>query len=83
MDQVNENGWKLFRSRLPVWQTHCVEKLIAEYKTLLNSDAPVPDKYRALEERVRKDKCNPGVLLCNLSRSHIMMMHLTRFFRIR
>ncbi len=79
-EQVNENDRKLFRSRLPVRQTRFMEKLITEYKTLPDSDAPAPDKYRAPEERIGKDKRSPGVLLCDLSRSH-MMLHLVQLLQ--
>ena len=29
---VNEKDWKLFRSRLPVWQETYMEKIIEEYR---------------------------------------------------
>ncbi|MBQ3418289.1 MAG: hypothetical protein IJH32_10715 [Ruminococcus sp.] len=60
--QVNEKDWKLFRKLLPGWQEAYMEKLIEEYKELLNNDERASEKYWVLEKKVNKDKYNSGVL---------------------
>jgi hypothetical protein len=69
VDRVNEKDWKLFRSRLPDWQEAYMEKLLQEYAQILNGDALASDKFWTLEERIRQDKRNPGVLVTEMRRS--------------
>ena len=68
-DRINEKDWKLFRSRLPGWQEAYMEKLLQEYTEILNGDGLASDKFWALDERIRQDKRNPGVLITEMSRS--------------
>ena len=74
--QVNEKDWKLFRKLLPDWQETYMEKLIKEYKELLNTDERASDKYWALEKKVNKDKYNSGVLACDIRRSRFELLLL-------
>ena len=76
-ETVNEKDWKLFRSSLPVWQESYIERIIDEYKTLLNGDMPASEKFRTLNERINRDKENPGVIISGISRSN-MWMHLVQ-----
>lgn len=69
VDRVNEKDWKLFRSRLPGWQEAYMDKLLQEYAEILNGDRLASDKFWALDERIRHDKRNPGVLITEMSRS--------------
>ena len=71
VNRVNEKDWKLFRSRLPGWQEAFMEKLIGEYTEILHGDGFASDKFWALEERLRQDKRNPGVLITEMSRSRM------------
>ena len=77
-DRVNEKDWKLFRSRLPGWQEAYMEKLLQEYAEILNRDGLASEKFWALDERIRKDKRNPGVLITEMSRSRMRtnLLHL-------
>ena len=43
-----EKDWKLFRKKLGSWQEAYMDKLVEEYKSILNSDALSSDKYWAL-----------------------------------
>ena len=70
---VNEKDWKLFRSRLAVWQESYMEKLVEEYKALLNGDEQASDKFWALWKRMQQDKRSPGVLVENIRRSTMRM----------
>ena len=69
MNTVSEKDWKLFRSKLPGWQEKYMDKLGKEYIELLSGDKLPSDKFWALEERIRQDKQNPGVLITEMSRS--------------
>lgn len=70
-NRVNEKDWKLFRSRLPDWQEIYMENLLKEYAEILNGDGLASDKFWALEERIRQDKRDPGVLITEMSRSRM------------
>ena len=78
--QVNEKDWKLFRKLLPEWQEAYMEKLIEEYKMILNSDDRASEKYWALEKKVRKDQYNSGVLARDIRRSRLeaLLLQLIR-----
>ncbi len=60
--QVNEFDWKLFRSRLPVWQERHMEALIRKYAALLTGSGAASDKFWALEKRIREDQQHVGVV---------------------
>ena len=70
---VNEKDWKLFRARVPDWQEAYMEKLVEEYKALLNGNEQASDLFWALWNRLNRDKRSPGVMLENLSRSTMRM----------
>lgn len=78
VNQVNEKDWKLFRSRLPGWQEAYMEKLLQEYAEILNRDGLASDRFWVLDERIRKDKRNPGVLITEMNRSRMRtnLLHL-------
>ena len=77
---VNEKDWKLFRSRLPGWQETYMEKVIEEYRELLASKEQASEKFWALDERIKRDKRNPGVLLHDVRRTN-MAIHLLQLLR--
>lgn len=82
---VNEKDWKLFRSKLPGWQEAYMEKVIEEYKILLDRGEPASGKFWALDERIRRDKRNPGVLLRDVRRTNLEthLLQLLRYEVIR
>lgn len=61
--EVSKSDWKLFRTRIAKWQEAYMEHLVKEYIDLLNESENASDKFWKLEERIKKDKKNPGVLL--------------------
>ena len=63
MVEISKKDWKLYHERLPEWQEHFMERLVKEYMELLSSPGNASDHFWELEERIRKDKKNPGVLL--------------------
>ena len=60
---VSKKDWALYRERLPEWQEQYMERLIAQYKTIIDSEAPASDKFWELDKRIRADKKKPGVVV--------------------
>ena len=63
MSEVSKKDWKLFQEKLPAWQEAYIERLIKEYIKLLQKKTNASDRFWELEERIKKDKKNPGVQL--------------------
>lgn len=61
--KVSKSDWKLFRTRIGDWQEACMERLVKEYMDLLDGEENASDKFWRLEERIKKDKKHPGVML--------------------
>ncbi len=61
--EVSKSEWKLFRSKIVVWQEAYIEKLNKEYIELLNGDESSSHRFWKLYERMNKDKKKPGVCL--------------------
>ena len=60
-DNFTENDWKLFKSKIPVWQENYMQRLISEYIDLLNENTAPSDKFWKLEKRINQDKNHHGV----------------------
>lgn len=71
-----EKDWKLFRKKLGIWQEAYMNKLIEEYKDILNSDASSSDKYWSLRKKIYEDYKSPGVLARDVSRSNMLIILL-------
>lgn len=67
---MNEKDWKVFKTKIPIWQEAYIEKLNSEYIALLNGDGDPSEKFWKLEERIRQDKKHPGVCI-ELKRSNM------------
>ena len=61
--EVSKKDWKLFRTCIGGWQEAYMERLTKEYIDLLSGDENASDKFWKLEERIKKDKKHPGVML--------------------
>ena len=61
--EVSKSDWKLFRERVVDWQEVYMERLVNEYMDLLDGAENASDKFWKLEERIKKDKKHPGVML--------------------
>ena len=61
--EVSKSDWKLFRTRIAEWQEAYMERLVKEYVKLLSGAENASDKFWNLEERIKKDKKHPGVML--------------------
>ena len=65
---VNEKDWKMFRNLLPKWQERYMESLVNEYMGILGSDDNASDKFWKLEEQMKEDRKEAGVV-CEIGRS--------------
>lgn len=63
MSNISKADWKLFREKLPEWQEAYMERLIKDYIKLLQKKCDASERFWKLEERIKKDKKNPGVQL--------------------
>ena len=63
MSNISKADWKLFQEKLPEWQEAYMERLIKEYIKLLQKKCDASERFWKLEERIKKDKKNPGVQL--------------------
>ena len=61
--EVSKRDWKLFRACIGDWQEAYMERLVKEYMDLLDGAENASDKFWKLEERIKKDKKHPGVML--------------------
>ena len=61
--EVSKSDWKLFRNRIADWQEAYMERLVKEYMDLLNGAEDASDKFWKLEERIKRDKKHPGVII--------------------
>ena len=61
--EVSKSDSKLFRERVVDWQEAYMERLVNEYMDLLDGAENASDKFWKLEERIKKDKKHPGVML--------------------
>ena len=62
-DNVKEADWRLFKSRLPIWQEAYMERLNREYIALLSGTGSASEKFWELERRMREDKRRGGVVM--------------------
>ena len=69
-DKVKEADWRLFRSRLPIWQEAYMERLNREYIALLSGTGSASEKFWELERRMREDKRRGGVVM-RMSRANM------------
>ena len=61
--EISKSDWKLFRARIAEWQENYMECLVKEYIYMLNGTGNASDKFWEMEERIKKDKKHPGVML--------------------
>ena len=63
MTEISKADWKLFRERVPEWQEHYMGALIEEYIEIMNAPVNPSERFWKLEDRIKKDKRHPGVML--------------------
>ena len=72
MVKISKRDWKLFREKLPDWQESYMERLCKEYVELLTSNQKGSARFWTLEERIKKDRKAPGVIL-SVSKSDMLI----------
>ena len=70
--EVSKSDWKLFRACIGDWQEVYMERLVKEYRDLLDGAENASDKFWKLEERIKKDKKYPGAML-ELSKGNMVI----------
>ena len=60
-EKYTEQDWKLFRARLPDWQSAYMDRLNQEYIEILTADMESADKFWRLEKRINVDRRKTGV----------------------
>ena len=58
---ITKGDWNRFQEKVPEWQEAYMDRLSREYIEILSQDRKASERFRELEERVRKDKRSPGV----------------------
>lgn len=79
MYQVNEQDWKLFRKKLPLWQEVYLDRLNQEYIQLLSGAGSASEKFWELEKRIRRDQNSVGVV-ADMRRSQMYSNLLSLLF---
>ena len=69
--ECSKSDWKLFRTRIAEWQEAYMERLTKEYIQLLSGSEKASDKFWKLEERIKKDRKHPGVII-ELSKGNML-----------
>lgn len=62
-NEFTESDWKLFRSRIAVWQENYMDRLNKEYIKILTQDKKASDKFWQVDKRIKKDKRKAGVVI--------------------
>lgn len=76
MYECKEKDWKLFRKRLPVWQSNYMEKLFVKYEKIFDSDLDAGERFWTVFERMKKDSRKVSVS-CEMARSKMFVNILT------
>lgn len=62
--EISKRDWKLYREKIAGWQENYMDCLNKEYIALLSSNEGNPsDRFWKLEERIKKDRKHPGVMI--------------------
>lgn len=61
--EFNEADWRLFREKSSQWQEKYIDRLNREYMHLLSEEGAPSEKFRSLQERLKKDINSVGVRL--------------------
>lgn len=61
--ECSKKDWALFRNKIAVWQENYINKLNKEYIELLSGDESASEKFWRLEERIKRDRKHPGVII--------------------
>lgn len=68
--EFNENDWRLFKERLPLWRERYMERLIQKYRLILDSAESAEERFFKLTKRIDKDSWN-ALFSVEMSRSKL------------
>lgn len=60
---ISKHDWNLYKAKLPIWQEAYMARLNEEYIQILKREGSPSDNFWELNERIQKDKKNPGVIV--------------------
>ena len=69
---VDEDDWKLFKEKLPLWQERYIKKCLDHYSSILNKNDNPSNIFYELLGTIIKDKNHPGVAIDRCSRSNML-----------
>ena len=58
-----ENDWKLFKSKISLWQEKYIHHLNEEYITILSQKKSSSENFIELVKRIDRDRHRPGVII--------------------
>ncbi len=53
--EIDEEDWRLFKERMPLWRERQMEKMVRNYQQILSSDKTAEEKFFKLQRRMEKD----------------------------
>ncbi len=68
---LDEKDWKLFRSKIALWQENYINKLNKEYAAILCGDEAPSEKFWILENKINEYKKSRGIQI-QLRRSSML-----------
>ena len=69
--EISKSDWKLFRELLPMWQERYMERILEEYKEIVDSNKIASSRFWELDERIKNDKKKYGVIVRDLRKSEV------------
>ena len=70
--ECSKSDWKLFRTKIAGWQENYMDRLNKEYIELLSGEGDASEKFWKLEERIKRDKKHPGVIIQQMSKREMV-----------
>lgn len=60
-ENFTETDWKIYKSKLPIWQEKYIASLLKKYNEIINDCSDSSKRFWHLESEINKDKNYPGV----------------------
>ena len=70
--ECSKSDWQFFRTKIAQWQENYMDTLNKEYIELLSGEGDASEKFWKLEERIKRDKKHPGVIIQQMSKSEMV-----------
>lgn len=66
-----EKDWQLYKKNIASWQERYMDKILKEYKEIIDGKEEASTRFWNLYHRIKDDLENPGVLIESASRSNL------------